>query len=63
MGALQKEIVGSGAGGLIHNIWLDIGPDATCYFLTTAQRIVNAWLTINSFSVGAADVVPSKNCF
>jgi DNA-directed RNA polymerase II subunit RPB1 len=62
MGALQKEIVGSGAGGLIHNIWLDIGPDATSYFLTTAQRIVNNWLTMNSFSVGAADVVPTPNC-
>jgi DNA-directed RNA polymerase II subunit RPB1 len=62
MGALQKEIVGSGAGGLIHNIWLDIGPDATNYFLTTAQRIVNNWLTINSFSVGAADIVPTANC-
>ena len=28
-GALQKEVVGSGAGGLVHSIWLEIGPDAT----------------------------------
>ena len=57
-GALQKEIVGSGAGGLVHSIWLEIGPDATCEFITIAQRIVNNWLISNSFTVGAADIVP-----
>ena len=58
-GALQKEIVGSGAGGLIHIIWLEIGPDATNHFITTTQRIVTNWLMHNSFSVGAADIVPT----
>lgn len=29
-GALQKEVVGSGPGGLVHSIWLEISPDATC---------------------------------
>lgn len=24
-GALQKEVVGSGAGGLVHSIWLELG--------------------------------------
>ena len=57
-GALQKEVVGSGAGGLVHSIWLEIGPDATNEFVTTAQRIVNNWLIANSFTVGAADCVP-----
>ena len=59
-GALQKEIVGSGAGGLIHSIWLEIGPDATNEFITITQRIVNNWLITNSFSVGAADIVPNE---
>lgn len=62
MGALQKEIVGSGAGGLIHQIWLDHGPDSTNYFLTTAQRIVNNWLMMSGFTVGASDVVPTPLC-
>lgn len=57
-GALPKEVVGSGAGGLVHSIWLEIGSDATNEFITTAQRIVNNWLTTNSFTVGAADCVP-----
>ena len=60
-GALQKEIVGSGAGGLIHSIWLEIGADATNEFITITQRIVNNWLITNSFSVGAADIVPSDD--
>lgn len=29
-GVMMKEIVGDGAGGLVHTIWLDIGADATC---------------------------------
>lgn len=60
-GALQKEVVGSGAGGLVHSIWLDIGPDATNEFVTIAQRIVNNWLMTNSFTVGAADCVPDED--
>lgn len=57
-GALQKEVVGSGAGGLVHSIWLEIGPNATNQFITVAQRIVNNWLTTTGFSVGAADIGP-----
>ena len=59
-GALQKEVVGSGAGGLVHSIWLEIGPSATNDFMTLAQRIVNNWLISNSFTVGASDVAPSR---
>ena len=58
-GALQKEVVGSGAGGLVHSIWLEIGPDATNEFMTVTQRIVNNWLISNSFTVGASDVAPT----
>ncbi len=59
-GALQKEIVGSGAGGLIHSIWLEIGPEATNDFMTISQRVVNQWLIQNGFTVGASDIVLSK---
>ena len=54
-------MVGSGAGGLVHSIWLEIGPDATNEFVTTAQRIVNNSLIANSFTVGAADCVPDNS--
>ena len=59
-GALQKEIVGSGAGGLVHSTWLEIGPDATNEFMTTSQRVVNQWLLQNGFTVSASDIVLSK---
>lgn len=57
-GALQKEVVGSGAGGLVHSTWLEISPDATNEFISTAQRVVNNWLISNSFTVGACDIAP-----
>lgn len=59
-GALQKEVVGSGPGGLVHSIWLEISPDATCEFISVAQRIVNNWLITNSFTVSASDVAPDE---
>ena len=60
-GALQKEIVGSGAGGLVHSIWLEIGPQATNEFITVTQRVINNWLIGHGFSVGASDIVPHTN--
>lgn len=57
-GALNKEIIGSGAGGLVHISWLDVSPTSTCEFMTVAQRIVNAWLVDQGFTCGASDVVP-----
>jgi len=33
---MMKEIVGDGAGGLVHTIWLDIGWESTCNFITRA---------------------------
>jgi len=41
---MSKEYVGDGAGGLVHIIWLDLGADAVCNFMTRAQRVVNNWL-------------------
>jgi DNA-directed RNA polymerase II subunit RPB1 len=61
-GALTKEIVGSGAGGLVHILWLDISPQVTCDFMTMAQRIVNTWLVDYGFTCGASDVVPPAEC-
>lgn len=48
--------MGSGAGGLVHSIWLEISPDATNEFISVAQRIVNNWLISSSFTVGASDI-------
>ena len=58
-GIMMKNYVGDGPGGLVHTIWLDIGAEATCNFMTSAQRIVNNWLIINSFTMSCSDIVPS----
>lgn len=50
--------MGSGPGGLVHSIWLEISPDATCEFISVAQRVVNNWLISSSFTVGASDIAP-----
>ena len=33
-GIMSKSIMGDGAGGLIHTIWLDLGSDVCCKFMT-----------------------------
>lgn len=60
-GALQKEVVGSGAGGLVHAIWLQLGADATTQFITNAQRVANNWLMTSTFSVGTEDVIIDRD--
>ena len=35
-GIMMKNYVGDGPGGLVHTIWLDIGAEATCNFMTSA---------------------------
>lgn len=60
-GALQKEVVGSGAGGLVHAIWLELGAEKTSEFVTNAQRVANNWLMTSTFSVGAEDVIIDKD--
>jgi len=58
---LTKSIVGSASGGLNHLIWKEKGYSEARDFLSTAQKVVNAWLVGHGFSVGVSDVVPSNN--
>jgi DNA-directed RNA polymerase II subunit RPB1 len=55
---MMKSIVGDGAGGLVHTIWLDLGPDQCCLFMTQAQRIVNNWLVMSGATISCSDIVP-----
>lgn len=58
MGMLDKGVVGSTSGGLVHYIYLDHGPERAANFLTYTQRIVNNWLVMHGFTVGCSDIVP-----
>ena len=59
-GILNKSVVGSAAGGLVHIIWKDLGAQACSDFLSNAQLLVNNWLVTTSFTVGVADIVPRR---
>eukprot|EP00466_Bigelowiella_natans_P006621 jgi/Bigna1/45562/e_gw1.128.3.1 len=56
-GNLDKSTMGSKAGGLIHTVWLDCGPQETKRFVGEVQRVVNYWLMETSHTVGIEDTV------
>ncbi len=60
-GLFMKKFVGSSAGGVIHTIFNESGPDVAMAFFNGAQRIVNYWLLHNGFSVGIGDTIPDGN--
>ena len=59
-GLFMKKFVGSTAGGVIHTIFNESGPDAAMAFFNGAQRVVNYWLLHNGFSVGIGDTIPDN---
>ncbi|EGR29261.1 RNA polymerase domain 2 family protein [Ichthyophthirius multifiliis] len=61
-GYMTKAIVGDSPGGLVHLIWLDIGTQATCDFITRSQRIINNWLIMQGHTISCQDIVPSEIC-
>lgn len=59
-GVINKKVVGSAAGGLIHIIFRERGPEICRDFFGGAQRVVNYWLLNNGFSIGIGDTVADK---
>jgi DNA-directed RNA polymerase beta' subunit len=60
-GMLDKSILGSSAGGLIHILYKDYGEQVAADFMYATQRLVNNWLLINGFSVGMSDCLVPAN--
>ena len=56
-GILCKKTVGSSAGGLIHVIFMEHGPQVCRDFFNDCQTVVNYWLLQHGFSVGIGDTV------
>ncbi|KAJ3327245.1 DNA-directed RNA polymerase II subunit rpb1, partial [Gonapodya sp. JEL0774] len=59
-GTACKKTVGSSAGGVVHTIMNEHGPEAAKKFFDGCQRIVNYWLLQNGFSVGIGDTIADK---
>ena len=56
-GTLCKKSLGASAGGLVHVIWMEFGPDAARGFLSQTQFTVNYWLLQHGFSIGVGDLI------
>ncbi len=56
-GILCKKTVGAAAGGIIHVIFNEHGPEATRDFFNNCQTVVNYWLLQNGFSIGIGDTI------
>ncbi|RKP19722.1 beta and beta-prime subunits of DNA dependent RNA-polymerase, partial [Rozella allomycis CSF55] len=60
VGIVCKKTVGPAAGGLIHVIFNEHGPDVTRKFFNGVQTVVNNWLLINGFSIGIGDTIADR---
>ena len=62
-GILCKKTVGSSAGGLIHTIMHEHGPEKTKGFIFTLQQIVTYWILHHGFTVGIGDCFATPEIF
>ena len=56
-GVLDKSLLGTKSGGLVHVIYNDYGPDVTQKFLDSLQALITNWLLTDGFSVGISDLM------
>lgn len=56
-GTVDKNIVGTSGGSVIHITWLQKGWEDTRDFMNQIQCVVNYWLASNSYSIGVSDTV------
>ena len=58
-GYLSKSSMGGAAGGVVDILYRDFGSSTTVNWMSDAQRLINAWLMMQGFSVGIRDCVLS----
>ena len=59
-GSLDKKVVGSSHGGIIHVLWKDKGPSHSKKFIYNCQKLCNQWLLNQGHSIGVSDVILIK---
>ena len=60
-GRMDKSVLGSGGGAMIHVTWLELGPAAAQDLIDQVQVIVNHWLINWGFTIGVADTVAGND--
>lgn len=58
MGQASKKMMGISAGGILHIMWNDCGPEITRQFMNNVQKLIDNWLMEYGFSVGISDSIP-----
>lgn len=60
-GMICKRSIGQTAGGIVHIIYKDLGPNATRLFMDNVSQVVTYYLLHNGASVGIGDAILDKN--
>lgn len=56
-GHVDKNTVGTSAGGLIHVIWKDYNPSKSANFIYNCQKLCTQWLLTEGHSMGVSDCI------
>lgn len=56
-GVVDKNVVGTKAGGFIHVLWKDHGPNVSANFIYNCQKVCAQWLMTQGHSMGVSDCV------
>lgn len=56
-GIVDKNIVGTSGGSIVHVCWLEKGWEETRSFMNQVQTVVNYWMVNTSYSVSVSDTV------
>ena len=59
-GIVDKNIVGTSGGSVVHTVWLQNGWEETRNFMNQVQTVVNYWMVNTSYTVGIADTVADR---
>ncbi|KAJ3172288.1 DNA-directed RNA polymerase II subunit rpb1 [Geranomyces variabilis] len=59
-GILDKSMVGSSNGGVVHVAMNEYGPEVAKAFFNGCQTVVNHWLLQHGFSIGIGDTIADK---
>jgi DNA-directed RNA polymerase beta' subunit len=54
-GVIDKNIIGCVTGTIIQALYKEYNTDIACEFVNGIQKLSNAWLLLNSFSIGLKD--------
>ena len=59
-GTIDKNTLGTGAGGLIHVVFNEHGPETIRVLFNQIQKLSNYWILHHGFTVGVGDTIPDK---